>query len=117
MAKEKPAEPTTPANLGVRFLKPEGGIPLFYANHIQMGHTVFDLRIVFGEVTDVSEGQVEITHRAQVTMSWLEAKALAEALAIYVKHYESNYGPIKTEFSAVTNPGMPEIPRIIMPKK
>jgi hypothetical protein len=110
-------ETQTPSALGVRYTKPDGGVPLFYSNHFMIGNTVFDLRIVFGEVTDVVPGSVEITNRAQVTMSWLEAKALAEALTVYVKDYESKNGPIKTEFHPITTPPMPQIPHILAPEK
>jgi hypothetical protein len=110
-------ETTTTPVPTVRYAKPEGGVPLFYSNHFLIGNTVFDLRIVFGEVTDVIAGSVEITNRAHVSMSWLEAKALAEALTVYVKDYEAKNGPIKTEFHPITTPAMPQIPYILPPEK
>jgi hypothetical protein len=111
MPKQDDPKPKT-----VRYTKPEGGLPLIYTNHFMVGHTVFDLRVIFGEVTDVTDQSVEVTQRAHVTMSWLEAKALAESLAVYVKDYETRNGPIKTEFTPVVNPVMPDIPKIVPAK-
>lgn len=104
--------PTVP-NRTVQYIKPEGGIHLVYANHFQVANTVFDLRVIFGEVTNVNEKMVEITQKCQVTLSWLEAKALAAALRAYVDSYEVQNGPIKTEFPTIATPRMPEIPHII----
>jgi hypothetical protein len=99
----------------VEFVKHSDGILYTYTNNFSIGYTVFDLRLVFGEVTDVTEQKIEVTQRVHVSMSWLEAKALTESLAAYVKNYEDSYGPIKTEFSPMQNPKMPEIPKISPP--
>ncbi len=91
------------------------GILSIYCNNFHIGNTVFDLRLIFGELTDINEQRVEITQRVQVTMSWLEAKALAECLAVYVKSYEDSYGPIRTEFTPIQTPTLPQIPKIVPP--
>jgi hypothetical protein len=112
-----PEKPHATPDRKVTFIKPPEGIQYVYSNHVLLGQTVFDLRIVFGEVTDVTDEKAEITQRVQVTMSWLEAKALSEFLATFVKDYESRNGTIRTEFPSVTNPTLPEIPRILPPSK
>jgi hypothetical protein len=113
MAQESSSAPEPLRKL--EFVKAPEGIRYTYANNFAIGHTVFDLRLIFGEVTDVDDKKIEITQRVQVTMSWLEAKALAESIAVYIKNYEDSYGPIKAEFTALQNPKMPEVPKIINP--
>ena len=69
--------------------------------------------MIFGELTDIDDKRIEVTQRVQVTISWLEAKALAETLAVYIKNYQDSYGAIKAEFTPIQNPKMPEIPKIL----
>jgi hypothetical protein len=100
----------------LEFVKAPDGIRHIYTNNFAIGHTVLDIRLIFGELTDIDDKKIEITQRVAVTMTWLEAKALSESLAAYVKNYEDSYGPIKTEFTPLQNPKMPEIPKILPPK-
>jgi len=100
----------------IELIKAPDGIQYVYTNNFSIGQTVFDLRLIFGELTDINEKRLEITQRVQVTMGWLEAKSLAETLAVYIKNYEDSYGPIKTEFTAIQNPTMPEIPKMLPSK-
>src|ERR1700674_2109234 len=116
MPKEKAERSTSAPQRKIVYIKPEGGVPCFYANHLFLGQTVFDARILFGEVTDVNDERVEISHRVQVTMSWLETKVLGEWLVALVKDFEQKNGPIKIEFDTVTNPSLPGIPKIDPPK-
>jgi Protein of unknown function (DUF3467) len=114
------AEDTSRPTVGAKQLKLElvkdpGGILRIYSNNFSIGQTVFDLRLVFGELTDLTEEKIVVTQRVQVTLSWLEAKALAESLMVYIKHYEQSYGTIKTEFTPMQNPTLPEIPKIVQP--
>jgi len=121
--KSKVEEPIMEQNTGVATAAPKqvkmeyvqdpNGILHTYANHFAIGQTVFDLRVIFGELSDVNQERIQVTQHVQVTMTWLEAKALAESLFAYVKAYEQAYGPIKTEFTAIQNPKMPEVPKII----
>lgn len=116
MAQESSPAPSAPVpNLRVELIKDPDGILYMYSNNFSIGQTVFDLRLIFGEFTDITTEKIEVTQRVQVTMSWLEAKALAETLATYIKTYESSYGAIKSEFTPMQNPKLPEIPKIILP--
>ena len=101
----------------INYVTPPQGTPLYYANHFQLGNTVFDLRVIFGEVANATEELVEIRIGAQVTMTWLQAKALAAAIQAYVDEFEKQNGPIKTEFPLMTSPKLRQIPSIIMPKQ
>jgi hypothetical protein len=107
-----------PEDTGTPAVRPKlemdtSGMALVYSNHYAIGQTVFDVRLIFGELTDFTAEKIVVTQRVQVTMSWLEAKALAEGLAVYVKNYEKAYGPIRTEFTQIQNPKLPEIPKIL----
>jgi hypothetical protein len=83
-----------------------------YSNHIQLRQTASDLAIIFGEITDASPERAEITQRAQVMLSWMEAKALGIWVTEFVSHYEKANGTIQTEFKTMTNPELPTIPKI-----
>lgn len=77
---------------------PEGGMNCVYSNHVRVGYTVADLRILFGELTDVTPEKYTITERAQVTMTWVQAKVLLDILSNHIEAYEKHNGPIKTSF-------------------
>ncbi len=76
----------------------EGGMHYIYSNHVRVGYSVGDLRILFGELTDVTSEKYTITERAQVTMTWLQAKVLLDILSNHIAAYEKHNGPIKTSF-------------------
>lgn len=100
----------------IEFVKPPTGTMYTYSNHIGIGHTAFDVRLIFGEITDVNDERAEITQRVQVTMSWLEAKALQEWLGTVVKQYEDYNGQIKTDYVTVPKPPNPSIPHVLPTK-
>ena len=107
---------TAPPERKVNYLTPPEGMPMYYSNHFQIGNTVFDLRVVFGEVVNVTNDEISIRLGAQVTMTWLQAKALAAGIQAYVDEFEEQNGPIKTEFPMLSSPQMPPIPLIVAPK-
>ncbi|MFZ0758460.1 MAG: DUF3467 domain-containing protein [Candidatus Sulfotelmatobacter sp.] len=74
---------------------PGGYVPRFYSNNVQMATTSFDVRIVFGEVVEVSDERAIIEQQVQVTMTWLEAKILADFLQANIKAHEELNGPLK----------------------
>jgi Protein of unknown function (DUF3467) len=78
----------------MEFRPAQDGIQYFYANNLSLGTTPFDVRIVFGEVIDISADKVVVEQRAQVAMSWLEAKVLGEFLRANVEAYEQKNGTL-----------------------
>jgi len=121
MAEEKivksEAEPIAPKPAKkTELVRPKDGMACFYANHIQMGQTPYDVRIVFGEITNADDKTVEVTQRCQVTMAWLEAKVLADFLSSQVRIFEEGNGPIQTDFAPLMNAPLPGFPRIVEPK-
>jgi hypothetical protein len=72
-----------------------------------MGSSKFDVRIVFGEIRDVTETTAIVDNRFQVTLAWAEAKLLGDFLQANVKAFEELNGPRK----------LPKIPaKIIVPE-
>lgn len=74
---------------------PPGGTPQVYSNNVQLATTSFDVRIIFGQVADVSDDKVMVDQHVQVTISWLEAKLLADFLRANIEAYEALNGPLK----------------------
>ena len=65
------------------------------------------MRIVFGEIRDVTETTAIVDNRFQVTLAWAEAKLLGDFLQANVKAFEELNGPLK----------LPKIPaKIIVPE-
>jgi hypothetical protein len=100
----------------LEIIRPKDGLASFYANHLHLGQTTCDVRLVFGEVTNADDKSIEVTQRVQITMAWLEAKVLAEFLTSHVKLFEERNGPIQTEFAPLVNAPAPNFPRIVEPK-
>lgn len=88
------------------------GLPSYYSNHLQVGTTVNDLRLIFGEITDVTTESVEITPRVSVTITFAQAKALHALVGNALKAFEDSNGPIKTVFKPIPTIESPKIPRI-----
>jgi hypothetical protein len=74
---------------------PEGGIFTTYANNLQVGFTLFDIRMVFGEVVDAQPDKIVVEQRAQVTISYLQAKMLVMILAKAIAAQEARVGEIR----------------------
>jgi hypothetical protein len=79
----------------IEYRIPADGLPHVYSNNVQMSSTSFDVRMLFGEVAEVAEDKVVVDHRVQVTMTWLEAKILADFLQANIKAYEDLNGLLK----------------------
>jgi hypothetical protein len=83
----------------IEYVEPDDGRLITYSNNVVWGCTSFDMRLVFGELIELNfkENKAVVEQRVQVTMSWLQAKQLAELLAEKVKAYEAKNGPIDTK--------------------
>jgi hypothetical protein len=60
-----------------------------------MASTSFDIRLMLGEIAEVSDDKIIVEQRVQVAMTWIEAKILADFLRANVEAYESLNGPLK----------------------
>jgi hypothetical protein len=83
--------------MALEYREQPGGVFRTYCNNVMMASTGFDVRVMFGEVIDVSpdKGKAVIEQRAQVTMTWLEAKLIGDFLLANVKAHEELNGPLK----------------------
>jgi hypothetical protein len=80
---------------------PEGGIFTTYSNNVQVGFTSFDVRCVFGEVVDAQPGKIVVEQRAQITLSYLQAKMLVFMLHKAITEHEAVAGEIKIPIGAL----------------
>ena len=90
---EAESTPKPPRKLEYR--QPPEGLFRTYTNNVQLATTSFDIRLVFGEVHEVLEDKIVIEQRAQVTMSWVEAKILADFLRANIEAHEHLNGSLK----------------------
>src|SRR5215469_12692407 len=71
------------------------GLTRTYANNVSMSTTRLDVKLFFGEVVDVTPEKAIVENRVQITMSWLEAKILADFLQSNIKVFEELNGVLK----------------------
>lgn len=93
MADEKKAQ-SVPQK-AAEYRLPVEGLFRAYANNVALQATSFDLKLIFGEVAEISEEKVIVEHRVQITMTWLEAKVLADFLQANLRAFEETNGPLK----------------------
>ena len=77
------------------FVEPADGIFRTYANHHQLGWTGYDVRILFGELVEVTGDKLVIEQSAHVTMSWPQAKLLLLSLQNLIGQFEKLNGTIE----------------------
>jgi hypothetical protein len=88
------------ANEPIKFpwVKPKDGAPEIYCNYLHAGWTLFDVRLVMGQLVPLSDdldSQFVAEQRAAVTMAWPEAKVLRDMLSDLVARFEEVNGEIK----------------------
>lgn len=71
-----------------------------YANNFHFELSSWDLKILFGQLSQVS-GKPDVEWHTSITMPWGAAKLLRYLLSLNIAIYESNSGPIKLPASAV----------------
>ena len=85
--------------MALEYREQSGGVFRTYCTNVMMASTGFDVRIIFGEVIDVlpDKSKAIVEQRAQVTMTWIEAKLVGDFLQANVKAYEELNGPLKLQ--------------------
>jgi hypothetical protein len=78
----------------VEIQHPPDGLLTFYANHIALGTTAFDIRLVFGQVMDIKATKALVQQEVMVTLAWMEAKILRDLLDLQIKKYEEDNEPL-----------------------
>lgn len=79
----------------VEFVEPKDGVFRTYANYHGLGWTVYDVRLLFGELIDVLPEKFIIEEVAHVTLSWQQAKLLSNGLSEIIRKYEAANGPLE----------------------
>jgi hypothetical protein len=97
--KQEPSEPAPagvfpPVPQSIEFVEPKDGLMFVYANHVQIGQSVFDIRFAFGEILGAEKGKARILNKINVTMTWFEAKVFNALLSKVLETYESVNGPL-----------------------
>jgi hypothetical protein len=80
------------------WVKRKEATPEIYCNYVTASWTLFDARIVLGQlipVDNASHSGFLVEERAAVTVAWAEAKVLRDALTDLVARYEKINGEIK----------------------
>lgn len=87
-----------------------------YSNNFQLEQTVFDLRIIFGELAQ-SEGKSYVEQHTSVTIPWIQVKLLSYFLQVNLLGYESLHGKIKIPEElipqVVTKPSTETDPKVL----
>jgi len=81
----------------IEFVVPDPDETLFtaYANNVQVGYSHFDMRLMFGEIIETTPEKIVVEQRAQITISYLQAKLLLMMMAQALQNYESQFGEVK----------------------
>jgi hypothetical protein len=65
-----------------------------YANNIRIERSVWDLKLIFGELDQSRDPNVVIQHTS-MSMPWLQAKLLSYYLELNLAIHEADYGHIR----------------------
>jgi len=72
-----------------------------YANNVRFEMTVWDLRILFGQLMLISEGKGLVDWHTDVTVPWAQAKLMHLYLGINLALYERENGKITIPFGVL----------------
>lgn len=70
------------------------GRPIFYANIVALGSTVWDFTMDFGMILEAGGNRLRFQDVARVVMSPQQARVFSEVLVQHVKQYEDKFGKI-----------------------
>ena len=70
------------------------GYASFYCNHVQIGHTPWDFRMLFYEIMENDEGQLVLKEKTRVVMSPQHTKAMVRTFVLQIEKWEEQYGEI-----------------------
>jgi len=77
----------------VEYVQPPDGVPSIYANNVAVSPNPFDLRIYLGDLMQTGK-EIKVLQKAEIIMSWVEAKIFANFLLENVNAFEKKNGPI-----------------------
>jgi hypothetical protein len=105
MPEENSEQPVALPQVKIEYVVPDPEVGLFttYANDVRLTYTIFDVRMVFGEIVDVMSDKIVVEQRAQVTVSYLQAKLLLNTLNQAIAQHETTFGELKLPAEVATN--------------
>jgi hypothetical protein len=81
-------------------------IPDFYANMVNFGNTIWDIRMIFGQM--IQRGGEEVFDpKLAVTLPWLQAKAMSVYLQLNIFFHEKTNGKIEIPSHLLPSPVEP----------
>jgi hypothetical protein len=97
-------QPAALPQVNVEYVVPDPEVGLFtaYANDTKVAWTHFDIRMVFGEIVDTLVDKIVVEQRAQITISYLQAKLLTLMLNQAVTQHEQIFGAMKLPEEGLT---------------
>ena len=75
----------------------------FYANHVWYESSVWDLKLIFGQL-DQSKGPNVITQHTAIALSWIQVKIMIYFLQVNLAIYEVHNGKVSIPASVVPPP-------------
>lgn len=94
------------AHTGPQFRRDNDFLSL-YANNVRFELSVWDLKLIFGQL-DQSSGELAIDQHTAVAISWAQAKLMSYYLQLNLAIHEADNGPITVPASV--KPPKPERP-------
>jgi hypothetical protein len=118
---EEKEQPALPQQASVEFVVPDPEDTLFttYANNVALAWTHFDVRMVFGEVVETMPEKIVVEQRAQITISYPQAKLLMMALAQVLGQYETTVGEVRlpADFAFTSTNTRADVPPGVSPTR
>ena len=68
--------------------------PVIYANSVNIGTSLFDISLGFGQIEESTPKRLVVTETLRVIMSPQHAKELSRLLGEQVQGYEDRFGPL-----------------------
>jgi hypothetical protein len=72
----------------IKHREPSGGTPCVYSNYARTARTNYDLRLIFGEIMELTASEAIVEDRTAVTLPWPMVKELCASLQAHVAHTE-----------------------------
>lgn len=69
----------------------------FYSNNVTLLMTIWDFKLIFGEIREADQDKLVVWNKASVFLSPQHAKAASELLAKQIALYEGKFGRIVHE--------------------
>jgi hypothetical protein len=90
----KPGKPLTEEEIKKRILVAQN-MPTFYASHVRIVPSFFDIRMSFGQMNVTPTGEQSIQEQMALLVSPECAQTIVDALTIALTQYQATFGAIR----------------------